>query len=492
MTQTLNVEKDELLARAAELELALPTPPPDNPRAACALPMVVDAAAQLALSADAIRLYLRAGEREWRRLGQSLRNAAAAYQQVDEEGADAITDNTSVSARMLGGGCEDEDIMLPAAQPPSAAPEYPYYEVRQAATDIEAPDQGAALNAFAREWDTYQRTLQAIATRFRPFTQWDGDATMAVEVNFEAQRSWLYQMAQFCSTVAAQATTVAATQKWALVEHPSAYEVSEADKWFLIYSTDPSRRQYLYQVYEWYERMQKKSEEVLAEYIRRASLPLQPVNPKNPPVATRIEPPPEPEKPDPDNPDNPDDPDNPDNPENPDAPDIPGEDDTFDDDLPETPTTPSTGTPSVPSAGLPPGDTAALTEALKGLSADSAMGGVGSGMKAAAVGGGGGGGMPAMPLQPSVNAESALGGAPGAGRDGGAAGRIPNAGAAPGGGGMGMPMGAPGAGAGQGGDNKAKRAQGTEESLYSEDREWTEGVIGNRRRKDVSDGKESK
>ena len=53
-------------------------------------------------------------------------------------------------------------------------------------------------------------------------------------------------------------------------------------------------------------------------------------------------------------------------------------------------------------------------------------------------------------------------------------------------------MGAPGAGAGQGGDGKGKRVQGTEESLYSEERPWTEGVIGNRRRKDVSDSKDSK
>jgi NADH:ubiquinone oxidoreductase subunit E len=49
--------------------------------------------------------------------------------------------------------------------------------------------------------------------------------------------------------------------------------------------------------------------------------------------------------------------------------------------------------------------------------------------------------------------------------------------------------------AGQGGkgeDSKAKRAQQDEEALYAEDRPWTEAVIGNRRRKDGPDNKESK
>ena len=47
------------------------------------------------------------------------------------------------------------------------------------------------------------------------------------------------------------------------------------------------------------------------------------------------------------------------------------------------------------------------------------------------------------------------------------------------GGGMGMPMGAPGAGQGQN-TNKGKRPQHDERALYTEDRPWTAGIIGNR------------
>ena len=97
--------------------------------------------------------------------------------------------------------------------------------------------------------------------------------------------------------------------------------------------------------------------------------------------------------------------------------------------------------------------------------------------------------MPAMPLQPAVEAEGVRGGASGAaGRpDLGSLAR----GASPGmggGGPMGMPMGAGAGAGGQGGDGKSKRIEGTEEALYTEDREWTEGIIGRRR----NDGKDTK
>jgi hypothetical protein len=162
--------------------------------------------------------------------------------------------------------------------------------------------------------------------------------------------------------------------------------------------------------------------------------------------------------------------------------------------LPDDTALPGGGLPTMPE--LPtdvPTDTTPVT--------DGVVGGVGAGspklpagglgMRAASVGGGGGG-VPSMPLQPPVAAEGA---GSSAGRGGpnlaGAGAGAMGAGAAMGGrGGMGMaPM------AGQGGkgeDSKAKRAQQDEEALYAEDRPWTEAVIGNRRRKDGPDNKESK
>ena len=98
--------------------------------------------------------------------------------------------------------------------------------------------------------------------------------------------------------------------------------------------------------------------------------------------------------------------------------------------------------------------------------------------------------MGSSPLSPAVTAETV---APGP--------AVPVAGATPGAaaaggmaGGMGGGM-APMHGAGQGQQGKEKRRDprlAPDEDLYTEDRPWTEAVVGNRRRKDVQDGKEAK
>src|ERR1700730_17943343 len=140
MTQTLNVEYQELIARADEIEQSLPAIPSTNPAGPCTLSFVNDAATQIALSADSLRLYLKACEREWRTLAKSLRNAAKAYEEVDEGAAEDINNvdsNTSGSAgtrsadgksnvTLLGGGCEDETPWVPPPPPPPPPPfQYP-------------------------------------------------------------------------------------------------------------------------------------------------------------------------------------------------------------------------------------------------------------------------------------------------------------------------------------------------------------------------------
>ena len=56
----------------------------------------------------------------------------------------------------------------------------------------------------------------------------------------------------------------------------------------------------------------------------------------------------------------------------------------------------------------------------------------------------------------------------------------------------GMPMVGHGAGQGQGKEKRRTPGLSPDEDLYTEDRAWTEAVIGNRRRKDVQEGKESR
>ncbi|SEH56700.1 hypothetical protein SAMN04489835_1522 [Mycolicibacterium rutilum] len=140
------------------------------------------------------------------------------------------------------------------------------------------------------------------------------------------------------------------------------------------------------------------------------------------------------------------------------------------------------GTPS----GLPGGgqSTPKLpTDPSLRPAAASGAGGGGAGGGA----GGGGGGMPATPMSAPVTAETvapaptttaAATAAPAQGGGGGATGGM--------GGGM-APMGH-GAGAQQGKEKKRDARLAPDEDLYTEDRPWTEAVIGNRRRREAGKG----
>ncbi len=497
MTQSLNVEYQELIARADEIEAPLPSLPIGNPQAPCALSFVRDAAVQIAINADSLRLYIQACQREWRLLATSLRNAAKAYEEVDEGAADDINainmdggTSGAPSGSMSANGNDqmsllcDPDYIPPPPPPPPF--QYPYYEVRQAATDIQAPDQGTAFKAFANEWNRYQLAFQQLAYRFRPFLSWEGDARMAVEANFQQQKQWIFGMVTQCTTLAKQAQMVADAHKritpsgsypgnptqWGLEgEHPAAYEVSQCDYWYKYYTLNKSP--YLYMALDWYKNLQKRSETAISSYISYAGIPLPALNPTAPYGAYVIKPPSN------DGGGGSDDPDIPDIP----TPDIPTPDYPGNGGIPTTPTVPMMPTAGVGGTPSTPNPQAMVNDAMK--KAGLGAGGVG-GVKPASLGGGGGAGIPSMPLQPSADGEASArpaAAAPGAATAGLGKG-LPGAGGM--GGGMGgMPMGGQG---GKGGDSKSKRVQGSEEdSLYTEERAWTEGVIGNRPRKGPAD-----
>ncbi len=217
MTQALNVEYDELIARAAELEQPMPTPPPDNPQAPCALSFVVDAATQIALSADQMRVYLNACEREWRRLAQSLRNAAKAYEQVDEDAAGAVANNTSVSRRRRGARRAAVTRWWPSAirtrttccrAPGCAAGPAGGAVLRGTASSHRnrSTGPGNRVQRLCPRLDTYQRVLQSTINRFRPFTNWEGTSRAG-------RRTQLRGLPDLCDPDGATLSTLSAQAK---------------------------------------------------------------------------------------------------------------------------------------------------------------------------------------------------------------------------------------------------------------------------------------
>lgn len=480
--QTLNVEYAELIARANEIEELLPPIPSTNPQAPCALSMAADAVTQLGLSADSIRLYLKGCEREWKNLAKSLRNAAKAYEEVDEGAADAMNDEGRMSASVSpvsASGESDMPFEPPAPRSLSAPADDSYYEVRQATMAIENGDQGATCKAFAQEWHSFQFKLQKVADRFRPFTAWEGDARTAVEQNFELQRQWISSMVQLCCKLRDQANDLVEAQEKIRAasgtatqddsgnyvipeEHPGPGDIAFVENTYQA-GVDADMQGLIQTAMEWYAILQKKSETALKFYRDKTALPPldPPMFPTAAPAAEAVD-------------------------------NASGISDGIDrgnlvdgltDGLSDLP---ATGLPSLPTGGLPslpsmsPGGAAAKVPPLpaseKGLPK-------GAQVKPASLGGSGVG-VPSLPKPTWAGAGTPSGAAAAAPSVG--SGKVPvpaayaalNGGAGAGGMG-GMPMGGAG-GQGQGA-GKAKRVQTEDAALYTEDRAWTEGVIGRRR-----------
>ncbi|OBJ55118.1 secretion protein EspB [Mycobacterium sp. 1423905.2] len=462
--QTVKVDQQEILSRADEVEAPMAVPPTDVPQAPCGLNAARNAALQLEINADSMREFLTAGGKERQRLATSLRNAAKAYGDVDDDAASALNSDGEghVEGETAGGAGGDSSAGLRDGQDVTAAGEPDFTDLKTAATKLEAGDQGRSLGNFADGWDTLNYALQRDVKRFRGFDNWEGDAAAACTQSLEDQRKWIIYMADMAAALSQQGRFLAQLQLWARRKHPTLADIEKLEEM----AKDPK---YKAQAIKLYSEYQATSEETLSEYSSKVSQ-IKRLDIAKPPQAVKIDPPAPPQ------------------PQGL----IPSQVMQF-----AGATGGQSGTgmqpPMMPptagagaGGGMPAGAAAELTSATRDAAASLPKD---PGIKPMSLGGGGGagGGAPSMPLAPATGGMAGDSVRPaGAGDLGGfGAGKAP-AGSGMAGGGMGMPMG--GHGQGQGG-SKSKGAKQDDEALYTEDREWTEAVIGNRRRQDSKESK---
>lgn len=541
MTQPeLKVELDELVKRAAELEefadKLVADFPADNPFAPCGLPFVVEGTRDAWKVIDSDRNLLKEAADNLRDMAESLINAAKAYEEFDESAAEAIDGETQVQEVVP----DQADKGSTTPTPDRAAPATTHYAgqgdgeaepLKSAYQIYYGGDGGTGYSVFADELgQKYANWLNGEVLKvssyettgpFRGFAEWEGDSATKIEEQLETQRVWLKSFVEHCLDLAEKlnqvvvayklVTFTSSSPKWDVKRGFTGFaDFADADKAveelgyhhstnihpvpdvINFYKFDPNwtwqdDAREIFKNGGWYAdeytdaglaKIVKKLQELStaaqtefktkANYDGFASIEETATggtgSGRAPKPSYTIDPPSDT-----------------DTGTDTEVSDPLADAGLGDAGLPTMPTLPTDVPSDVPTDVAPPTD-----GVLSGVGTGSPKlptGGLG-GMRAASVGGGG------VPLQPPVAAEAA--GSP-AGRGGpnlGGAGAM--GGAAMGGrGGMGMvpPM------AGQGGkgeDSKAKRAQQDEEALYAEDRPWTEAVIGNRRRKDGPDNKESK
>ncbi|MGB9307183.1 MAG: secretion protein EspB, partial [Mycobacterium sp.] len=283
--QTVTVDQQEILNRATEVESPMVAAPVDVPASPCGLTAAQNAARQLVLSADNMRAYLDAGAKERRRLATSLRNAAKAYGDVEDEATTAMNNDgaSTIEAESPGSAGGDSSAGLNDTPTVAAAGEPDFTDLKTAATKLESGDQGVSFANFADGWNSYNLALQGDLKRFREFDNWDGDAAAACTASLDQQREWILHMAKLSAAMAKQAQYVAQLQVWARRSHPTLADITKLEE----LSKDPN---YKDQAIKLYAEYQAKSEQVLTDYTNKAAL--EPVNPPKPPAAVKIDPPP--------------------------------------------------------------------------------------------------------------------------------------------------------------------------------------------------------
>ncbi len=195
--QTVTVDQQEILNRATEVESPMVAAPVDVPASPCGLTAAQNAARQLVLSADNMRAYLDAGAKERRRLATSLRNAAKAYGDVEDEATTAMNNDgaSRIEAESPGSAGGDSSAGLNDTPTVAAAGEPDFTDLKTAATKLESGDQGVSFANFADGWNSYNLALQGDLKRFREFDDWEGDAAAACAASLDQQREWILHMA---------------------------------------------------------------------------------------------------------------------------------------------------------------------------------------------------------------------------------------------------------------------------------------------------------
>lgn len=470
--------------------------PPD------AVPSTSDAIANLNDNARSLKDFEEWARIENQRIAEMLEIAAAAYQKVDDDYGTALDNPERASAI--------DAINIPSPQTPP--PEIPtpastprlldasaYSDVKKTQAELTAPDAGATLKNALLYWYAASKRVENNKPKPPP-GDWEGDAADAAYARMTAFGSWLDQLSAAWDDLCEAAAKILAAHDKAKAAHAPVYQeyielearmqvLNDVLKNMTNHPGAARAQRELEDIAKRMAELQKQSEEVRQDYASGATF--SPVRPADPPFKAAES------------------------------------------------STPSGGGGHGSRGGgdQPTSDTAAMAQRMgeslgtgprehgAGQAGGSAggsssgggtpSGGEGSGggtgssegggsltssprlptdpsLRPAAgsgsgggSGGGAGGGAGSAPLSPAVSAETVAPAPPMPVAASPAAAAVAPAGMAGGMGGMAPMHGAQGAQ--QGKEKRRDPRTAPDEELYVEDRPWTEGVVGNRRRREVNE-----
>jgi hypothetical protein len=504
---TMRVDLEDLQRKSAAIRTELASMPQSGAQGQIAPPSAhqvsTESAMRLGLVSLVVWMYQGWGTKEGERLAESLDATHAAYQAVDTASEQALNRDGGRPITVMTQPVSPEPVPAPPGRIPAPAAIAPggFATPPIVQQQLDAGDQGASLRHSSEVWRGFAGQIRSAAPAFDGRVgDWEGMAAEAAYAKFNSYRAWLDKLANSWEELSAEASRLADVHQKVTEAHRPLAQLYEQAEQKLAGARDGAQVAALFSEMQ---QAQAASEELVGQYAAAMSPKvIQPEDPPNsgldPTAASR-----DPDARDPQHPTKRD--------GSPGGPggSTPGE-------------APQTSPATQPPAATQPTSAAQQAEPKASGGGAPSSGGAPSGggapssgvpsghpggesgknvpklptephLKPAALGGGaggggagGGGGGPSMPMSPAVSAETVApttpthpaSATPGLPPSGGAAGGAV-------GGGM-----APMHGAGHGNQGKEKRRDpnlSPDEDLYTEDRPWTEAVIGNRRRRDVQD-----
>ena len=228
----IEVDTEDLRTRAIQVEnvqfgdagtLVSALPPPDT------LASTQAALAQLRADAEYLAANQAYGQVEGRRLAETLRSVANAYDRVDDAARNSL-DGTGPSPAPVAP--ENNSIPEPTASPspgtPGAPPAEEALHVDVAQRRLSDGDGGASLQAAAAAWYANGVHLQEAASSMQaPIQNWEGTAADAAYGKLVAYGAWLTKLGQSWQQLAVEAHRIADAHLAAAGEHTPVYQQYE-------------------------------------------------------------------------------------------------------------------------------------------------------------------------------------------------------------------------------------------------------------------------
>ena len=235
---TMRVDLEDLQRKSAAIRTELANLPQPGAQGQIAPPSAhqvsTESAMRLGLASLVVWMYQAWGTKEGERLAESLDATRAAYQAVDTASQQSLNSGGSQPITVMTEPVAPPPVPTPPghiAPPPAIGPggfATPVIVQQQ----LDAGDQGTSLRHYSDVWKGFANQIRGCAPAFDGRVgDWEGTAASAAYAKFNSYRAWLDELADSWEDLSAEATRLADVHHEVTEAHrPIAEQYEQAEK----------------------------------------------------------------------------------------------------------------------------------------------------------------------------------------------------------------------------------------------------------------------